>query len=86
MERLGESPSAPLSIEQKSALKAIDDKYTAKLAEREIFLGKQLQEALANNNHNEAMLIQREMQDTKIIFEEDKEKEKDRIRKEGREQ
>ena len=51
MERLSKSdPSAgkPLTAEQKARLAEIDRVYQGKLAEREIFLKKQLNDALAD--------------------------------------
>ena len=46
MERLNKSaPTVKLSDEQKKQLAELDSKYAAKLAEREIFLKKELEQA-----------------------------------------
>ena len=57
MERLAKSdPDAgkPLSAEQKARLADIDTLYKGKIAEREIFLKKQLNEALSEGKYEES--------------------------------
>ena len=83
MERLAKSdPSAnkPLSPEQKSRLADIDRVYQGKTAEREIFLQKQLNEALAAGNAEEADKIRQQLANEKARLQEEREAEKDRVR------
>ncbi len=54
MERLEQSePQVKLTEEQKAELAAIDDKFTAKIAEREVFLNDLLVKAQAEGNFAE---------------------------------
>jgi hypothetical protein len=84
MERLAKSdPSAntPLTPEQKTRLADIDRVYKGKLAEREIFLKKQLEDALADQKLEEAEKIQQQLKNERARIEEEKEEEKERVRK-----
>ncbi|HVW19926.1 MAG TPA: hypothetical protein VHC86_01820 [Opitutaceae bacterium] len=84
MERLAKSdPGAnrPLSAEQKRRLGEIDLVYKGKLAEREIFLKKQLEEAYAAQNAEEAEKIQKQIASERAVIEEDREAEKEKVRK-----
>jgi len=83
MERLAKSdPSAnqPLTAEQKARLADIDRVYQGKLAEREIFLQKQLNDALAAGNAEEADKIRQQLASEKARLQEEREEEKDRVR------
>lgn len=85
MERLAKSdPSArtPLTAEQKTRLAEIDRVYKGKLAEREIFLQKQLEEALSAQNLEEIEKIRQQLNSERARFEEDREAEKERVRRE----
>lgn len=54
MERLDQSePQSKLTDEQKAELGAIDDKFKAKIAERELFLNDLLTKAEAEGNYTE---------------------------------
>ncbi len=54
MERFGGDQSVPsLSKEQKVALAEIDDKFNAKVAEKELFLGDLINKAAAVHNYYE---------------------------------
>jgi hypothetical protein len=85
MERLSKSdPNAggkPLNAEQKARLAEIDRVYKGKLAEREIFLKKQLDEALAAQKFEEVGKIQKQLVSERTRLEEDREEEKERVRK-----
>lgn len=84
MERLAKSdPSArtPLTAEQKARLAEIDRVYKGKLAEREIFLQKQLEEALSAQKFEEVEKIRVQLNSEKARFEEDREAEKERVRR-----
>lgn len=83
MERLAKSdPSAnqPLTAEQKTRLADIDRVYQGKTAEREIFLQKQLNDALAAGNAEEADKIRQQLANEKARLQEEREAEKDRVR------
>ena len=84
MERLAKSDpssSAPLTPEQKSRLAEIDRVYQGKLAEREIFLKKQLDEAYASEKFEDAEKIKQQLSSERARIEEDREAEKERVRK-----
>ena len=86
MERLAKHEPAPgraLTPEQKSRLADIDRVYQGRLAEREIFLKQQLNEALAASNFEESRKIQEQMASEKARLEEDREAEKNKVRREA---
>jgi hypothetical protein len=82
MERLAKSdPSAgPLTAEQKAKLAEIDKVYKGKLAEREIFLKKQVSDAMAAQKFEEIEKIREQMGSERIRLEEEKEQEKEKLR------
>src|SRR3954468_6170140 len=82
MERLAKSdPSTgPMTPEQKSRLAEIDRVYQGKLAEREIFLKKQLEEAFAAQKLEDAEKIKQQLASERARIEEDREAEKERVR------
>jgi hypothetical protein len=83
MERLKASDpdtGPPLTAEQKTKLAAIDRVYQGKIAEREIFLQKQLADTLAAGNWEEAEKIKKQLANEKARFEEEREDEKNRVR------
>jgi hypothetical protein len=83
MERLSKSEptSAPLTAEQKGRLAEIDRVYRGKLAEREIFLKKQLDEALADQKLEDAEKIKQQLANERARIEEEREAEKNVIRR-----
>ncbi len=83
MERLAKSDPAarPLTAEQKQRLADIDRVYQGKLAEREIFLKQQLEAALAAQNLEEADKVRKQISSEKARLEEEREDEKERIRR-----
>jgi hypothetical protein len=83
MERLAKSdPStAKLTPEQKDRLAEIDRVYQGKIAEREIFLKQQLQAALAGRKLEEADKIRQQIASEKAKLEEEREDEKERVRR-----
>lgn len=83
MERLAKSdPSAKaLTPEQKARLAEIERVYKGKVAEREIFLKKQLNEAYAAQNAEEIEKIQKQLKSEKARIEEEMEEEKERVRR-----
>ncbi len=72
--------NAPLTKEQKEQLAEIEQRYKAKIAEREIFLQKQLTEALAKQDLDESEKIRRQLVSEKAVLKEEKEEEKNKIR------
>jgi len=83
MERLAKSEPAakPLTAEQKTRLAEIDRVYRGKFAEREIFLKKQLNEALAKSEADESDKIRQQLADEKARLDEECEAEKEQVRK-----
>ena len=84
MERLAKSdPDAgkPLSAEQKARLAEIDRVYQGKLAEREIFLKKQLNDAYADQKGEEVQKIKQQIVSERARLEEEREEEKERVRR-----
>jgi hypothetical protein len=84
MERLAKSDpsaSAPLTPEQKSRLAEIDRVYKGKLAEREIFLKQQLEQALADQKMEEVDKIKKQIASERARLDEEREEEKEQVRK-----
>lgn len=84
MERLRASdPDAgpPRTPEQKARLAEIDRVYQGRIAEREIFLKKQLNDLLAAGNREEAEKIKKQLASEKARLEEEKEAEKEQVRR-----
>jgi hypothetical protein len=84
MERLAKSdPSSgrPVTAEQKARLAETDRLYQGKLAEREIFLKKQLNDALADQKADEVKKIKQQIVSERARLEEEREEEKERIRR-----
>ena len=83
MERLSKSDpssSKPLTAAQRTRLAEVDKLYQGKIAEREIFLRQQLDQALTGTDADEVDKIRKQMASEKARLEEDRETEKDRIR------
>lgn len=84
MERLAKSdPTAnkPLTPEKKQQLGEIDRVYQGKIAEREIFLKQQLDAALGSQQFDEADKLRQQISREKARLEEERDEEKDKIRK-----
>ena len=84
MERLAKSDpqsGRPLTAEQKARLGEIDRVYQGKIAEREIFLKKQLNDALAEGKADEVEKIQKQLTNERARLEEEREDEKERVRR-----
>ena len=80
MERMGGGDNQPLTDEQKEKIAEIDSKYKAKIAERKIFLEKNLDDAQAQGNEEEIELVRRQLNDEVADLEAKSESEKDKIR------
>jgi hypothetical protein len=83
MERLAKSEPAakPLTPAQKARLGEIDRIYQGKLAEREIFLKKQLDDVLAAGKADEFEKIKTQLASERARIEEEREEEKEKVRK-----
>jgi len=84
MERLAKSDpdaGAKLTPEKKARLAEIDLVYKGKIAEREIFLKKRLEEVLAEGPFDEIEKIRSQMAGERARLEEDREDEKERVRR-----
>lgn len=85
MERLSKSDpnaSKPLTPEQKDRLAEIDRVYKGKIAEREIFLKQKLDEAMTARKYEEIEQVQKQISSERARFEEEREEEKERVRRE----
>lgn len=83
MERLSKSDptaSRPATPVLRAKLAEVDLLYKGKIAEREIFLRQQLEQALASGNADEVDKIRKQIASEKTRLEEDRESEKDRVR------
>ena len=83
MERLAKSEpaSAPLTAEKKARLAEIDRIYQGKIAEREIFLKRQLEEALSDQKADEAEKVRQQLSSERARLEEEREADKERVRR-----
>ncbi len=84
MERLRASDpdaGAPLTDAQKAQLAEIDRLYQGKLAEREIFLQKQLDDLRAAQNWDEAEKVRKQLAGEKARLAEEREEEKEKVRR-----
>jgi hypothetical protein len=83
MERLAKADpaTAPLTAEKKARLAEIDRVYKGKTAEREIFLKQQLDAALGDQKFDEADKIRKQIAGEKARLEEEREDEKERVRR-----
>lgn len=84
MERLAKSDpegGRTLTPEQKARLGEIDRIWQGKIAEREIFLKKQLDDALAAQQLDEADKIRKQIASERARLEEEREDEKERVRR-----
>ncbi len=83
MERLkaAEPDAAPLSAEQKERLAELDVRYKAKIAEREVFLRKALDEAAERGEGEAIEQISRQMANERARLEDEREAEKEKVRR-----
>jgi hypothetical protein len=83
MERLSKSdPSSarPLTPEMRAKLADIDRVYLGRIAERDIFLKQQLEQALSGPQAEEVEKIRRQIASERARLEEERESEKERVR------
>ena len=86
MERLAKSEpkETPLTPAQKARLAEIDNLYKSRWAEREVFLKGQLEKALSSGDADEAEKIRTQLAREKLRLEDEREEEKERVRREPR--
>lgn len=81
MERLEKSePQKKLSDEQKAEIAAIDDRFKAKIAEREVFLGDLIVKAQTSGNFHEVPELETQKAREIASLREECEREKEKIR------
>ena len=81
MERLNKTGPAPkLSNEQKKALAELDSKYTAKIAEREIFLKGELERAAARNDFEAYQQLEKQLLSDRKALQAEMEEKKEKVR------
>lgn len=83
MERLAASDpdtGPKLSEEQKQQLQEIDQRYRAKIAEREVFLQKQLMDARAQRDGEAVAQIEKQLRNERSRLEDERESAKERVR------
>lgn len=85
MERLaaGDEDRKVITEEQKAQFAEIDEKYKAKIAEREVFLTPKMVAAKARGNVSEAADISKQLASEKARLEEEREEKKDAVRNAG---
>ncbi|MGA1205317.1 MAG: hypothetical protein ACO3ZW_05850 [Opitutales bacterium] len=84
MERLREEETesgVSLSEEQKQALADIDQKYKAKIAEREVFLASKLKEARASRDADAVNQLEKQLRNERLRLEDERESKKNLVRK-----
>jgi hypothetical protein len=83
MERLSKSdPNSSRSVtpEQRKRLAEVDRLYQGKIAEREIFLKQQLEQALSGRDADAVDKIRKQIVSERARLDEDRESEKERVR------
>jgi hypothetical protein len=83
MERLAESDpdsSRPLSEATKAALAEVDRKFSAKIAELEVFLNQQLQQARRSRDLEAVRQLERQLADEKARLGDERERAKEKVR------
>jgi hypothetical protein len=81
MERLQRSsPSVTLTAEQKAELAEVDSSFSAKIAERKIFLTDQIRKAVAAGKFDEVESLEKQLTADIIRLQEDCEHKKEKLR------
>lgn len=87
MERLNaQDPKASISLteQQRETLSEIDRKFKAKIAERDLFLKRQLEQVRQQDDRDQEQQILRQLASEKELLNEEMEHEKDKIRNQGK--
>ena len=81
MERLGKaSPTVKLTDEQKKALAEVESKYTAKLAERELFLKGEIVKAIDKGDAEAVEQLEKQLLSDRKSLRADCEEKKEKVR------
>ncbi len=81
MERLAKTaPTAKVTGEQKKQMAELDSKYTAKIAEREIFLKGELAAAVAKGDAEAYMQIEKQIVSSRKTLQAELEEKKEKVR------
>ena len=81
MERLNkQSPQVKTTEAQKKELADLDSRYTAKLAEREIFLKGELEKAIAKGDYEACQQIEKQMISERKSIQAELEEKKEKVR------
>ena len=81
MERLEKAqPSVKLSEDQKNELAEIDERYRAKVAERELFLNEKIEEAQRDGAFEDAVQFERQLAADRKNLEAEREEKKQAVR------
>ena len=81
MERLNKStPLAKLNDAQKKEIAELDSRYSAKIAEREIFLKAEIAKAVAKGDYEEMEKIEKQLVNERKALQEEREEKKQKVR------
>ena len=81
MERLNKSaPSVKLTAEQKKELAELDSEYSAKVADREIFLKDQIAKAINQGDYGAIEQLEKQLQSERKTLSAELEEKKERVR------
>ena len=81
MERLNkQSPQVKITEAQKQELADLDSRYTAKLAEREIFLKGELEKAIAKGDYEACQQLEKQMVSERKSIQAELEEKKEKVR------
>lgn len=84
MERLNKSqPKITLTEQQKAEISEIDNKFKAKIAEREVFLSPKIEEARSQGDFETAEQLEKQLSADKSNLECDMETAKQKVRDQG---
>ena len=85
MERLNKTaPTIKLTDEQKKALAELDSEYSAKLAEREIFLKGQMEKATSEGDYGTLEQLEKQLTSERKSLAAELEEKKERVRQPSR--
>jgi hypothetical protein len=85
MERLNKTaPTAKLTEDQKKEMAEMDSVYSAKIAEREIFLKGQLAKAAEKGDYDEMQQLEQQLTRDRKTFQAELEEKKEKVRNAGK--
>jgi len=84
MERLNKTaPTTKLTAEQKRQLAELDSQYTAKIAEREIFLNEKREAAATQRDYEAVRQLEKQLVSERATFKAELEEKKEKVRRGG---